>query len=252
MSVVLDDAALSRLAKDGCLVLRAVFTAGQIQQLREAFLSVMMVSNPTESVRRNAGTVYAARNVLDMVPLARTIWRCPRLTDLLVRVLGSQAGLVRGLFFDKPPERTWALPWHKDLSIAVQPGPPQSSLFSTARLKAGVPHCEAPEAVLNRMLTLRIHLDNATEANGPLEVLPGSHLTGKSLAFGALKPVKILAEAGDVLVMRPLLAHCSGLSQPETTTHRRVLHLEFSAQSELPDGHAWYQYFPVTGTVEET
>jgi hypothetical protein len=44
--------------------------------------------------------------------------------------------------------------------------------------------------------------------------------------------------------MRPLLAHCSGRSSPGTTRHRRVVHLEFAARPELPDGYAWHDFLP--------
>src|SRR5262249_38962320 len=50
----------------------------------------------------------------------------------------------------------------------------------------------------------------------------------------------VLVGRGDVLLMRPLLAHCSNRSQPGTRRHRRILHLEFAAAAELPDGYAWH------------
>jgi ectoine hydroxylase-related dioxygenase (phytanoyl-CoA dioxygenase family) len=90
------------------------------------------------------------------------------------------------------------------------------------------------------MLTLRIHLDDVTEENGPLQVLPGTH--ARCARSSARAPVAILAKAGDVLAMRPLLSHCSGVSNPETSRHRRVIHLEFAAIRELPDGYQWYEF----------
>jgi hypothetical protein len=47
-----------------------------------------------------------------------------------------------------------------------------------------------------------------------------------------------------VLAMRPLMAHSSPASHPETTRHRRILHLEFSGQPPLPDGFDWYEFTP--------
>jgi len=44
--------------------------------------------------------------------------------------------------------------------------------------------------------------------------------------------------------MRPLVAHCSGPSFPNTNRHRRILHLEFAGVRELPDGYAWHDFFP--------
>jgi hypothetical protein len=47
-----------------------------------------------------------------------------------------------------------------------------------------------------------------------------------------------------VLLLRPLVAHCSGKSHPDTERHRRVLHLEFAAAPDLPDGYAWHDFRP--------
>jgi hypothetical protein len=58
-------------------------------------------------------------------------------------------------------------------------------------------------------------------------------------------PLRILAEAGDVFVMRPLLAHSSARSHPATRRHRRVLHLEFAGMWQLPGGHQWHGFYPI-------
>ncbi|MBI1917272.1 MAG: phytanoyl-CoA dioxygenase, partial [Planctomycetes bacterium] len=55
-------------------------------------------------------------------------------------------------------------------------------------------------------------------------------------------PVAVLTGRGAALLMRPLLAHSSGRSHPDTAQHRRVLHLEFAASTELPDGYAWHTF----------
>ena len=90
---------------------------------------------------------------------------------------------MRILFFDKPPRQTWALPWHKDLTVSVRDNRLPSRHFNKPTRKAGVPHVEAPLSVLESMLTARLHLDDATAENGPLKVVPGSHRTGKALIF---------------------------------------------------------------------
>jgi ectoine hydroxylase-related dioxygenase (phytanoyl-CoA dioxygenase family) len=164
------------------------------------------------------------------------------LSDALTAVLGPEFGLVRTLYFDKPPERTWSLPWHKDLTIAVRENRLPSDRFTRPTRKAGVPHVEAPQELLESMLFARIHLDDVTEENGPLQVAPGSHQTGKSMVLGNAHPQNILVQRGDVLLIRPLVAHCSGRSHPETRRHRRILHLEFAASPTLPDGYAWHDF----------
>src|SRR5437773_7908943 len=112
---------------------------------------------------------------MQLWPAVVDAWKQPPLPELLAELLGPQFGLVRVLYFDKPPEQSWALPWHKDATIAVQNNRLPSEQFGKPTFKVGVPHVEAPEWLLEKMLTLRIHLDEMTDANGPLKVIPGSH-----------------------------------------------------------------------------
>lgn len=235
----------AELEARGYTVLSNVFSEEPLAAMTHRLEGVFAERSGLEaSIRGDEGAIYAARNVLELWPEAATIWRVPALMECLTAVLGPGFGLVRVLFFDKPPRQTWALPWHKDLTIAVCDNRLPSRHFGKPTRKAGVPHVEAPLDVLEAMLTARLHLDDATEENGPLKVVPGSHRSGKTLALDAAPPIRILANKGDVLLMRPLLAHCSGKSHPATTRHRRILHLEFAARAELPDGYAWHDFIP--------
>ena len=94
------------------------------------------------------------------------------------------------------------------------------------------------------MVAVRIHLDDVSPRNGPLKVIPRSHHTGKVLKLGETPPKSIFANQGDVLLIRPLVAHCSDRSHPDTRDHRRILHLEFAASAELPDGYRWHDFRP--------
>jgi hypothetical protein len=231
------------LDADGVVLLCAVFTAAEAAALAGALGRLFAERGPAEaSIRGEEGEVYAARNVLQLWPEAAAVWRRVPLVDCLAAVLGPAFGLVRVLFFDKPPRQTWALPWHKDLTVAVRDNRRPSAHFAKPTRKAGVPHAEAPAAVLEQMLTARVHLDDVTDENGPLKVIPGSHRTGKALTLDLAPPRILHAAAVDVLLMRPLVAHCSGKSQSGTRRHRRVLHLEFAASAELPDGYEWYDF----------
>ncbi len=231
------------ILESGFAVLPHVVSAEEVAELVVGLDAVMNQTSEAEGpIRDKAGTVYAGRNLLRLFEPAKTIWRRSPLLELLRDVLGPEFGLVRVLFFDKPPERTWALPWHKDLTIAVKPHSGESKIFSKPTLKAGVPHVEASREKLEAMLTLRIHLDDMTDENGPLLVIPGSHRLGKEPVASYETARTILGSRGDVLAMRPMLAHRSISSREGTTLHRRTLHLEFSGLPHLPDGFEWHDF----------
>lgn len=230
----------SAIEEHGYALLRGAFTPAEATALAAEIEAALAQVNDEAVALRNRAGVFGARNVLEVAPAAAEAWKRPLLIALLKEVLGNDVGLVRGLYFDKPPARSWSLPWHQDLTIAVVEHGGPSRHFAKPTIKAGVPHVEASAEILQQMLTLRIHLDDVTDENGPLEVLPGTHR-----AVGASStepPTKILAGAGDVLAMRPLLLHASGPSQPGTTRHRRILHLEFAGRRELPDGYQWHTF----------
>jgi Phytanoyl-CoA dioxygenase (PhyH) len=233
-----------QLASDGYAVVPGVYPVEECREIASQIVAALEAcQDEAASLRRLNGAIYGARNLLDLFPPARELWRRPALIDLLTDILGPSFGLVRGLFFDKPPRGSWSLPWHRDLTIAVQEHLPASNRFRNPTTKAGVPHVEALDDVLLQMLTLRIHLDQVTAENGPLMVVPGSHHSRDTIS--CREPAIILADAGDVLAMRPLLEHASGESQPKSTLHRRVVHLEFAAGPTLPDGYRWRQFIAV-------
>jgi ectoine hydroxylase-related dioxygenase (phytanoyl-CoA dioxygenase family) len=150
---------------------------------------------------------------------------------------------VRAIYFDKSPAANWSVPWHQDLTVAVRarvdlPG------FGPWSTKDGIPHVQPPIDLLERMLTLRIHLDDADRSNGALRVLPGSHRLGR-LTADAIEALRIeypevlcTAAAGDALLMRPLLLHASRRST--SVRNRRVLHIEYAGFA-LPSGLRWHE-----------
>lgn len=229
------------LAERGYAVLAGVFSAQECGALASSLESTLTVcGDESTALRRANGALYGARNLLEVFPPAKTIWQRQPLEELLTSVLGKKFGLVRGLFFDKSPESNWSLPWHQDLTIAVQDNSLPTTHFGNPTRKAGVPHVEAPRETLEQMLTLRIHLDDVTPDNGPLRVLAGSHLRDAPAAED--REITILARAGDVLAIRPLLFHCSSSSSSQTVLHRRIVHLEFAGCRDLPDGYAWWHF----------
>jgi hypothetical protein len=234
------------IQKDGFTILPDVFAPTEALRIAHEITEALEKnSNRAESLRDREGVVFAGRNLMTVFPPTLTIWRVPPLIHVCRTVLGPQAGLVRALYFDKPPKRTWSLPWHKDMTIAVRENHRASNLFQHPTCKAGIPHVEAPPELLRNMLTVRIHLDDMTLENGPLQIIRGSHDTNQSQPSSDNELSTILLQRGDVFVMRPLLTHSSLPSRPDSQQHRRTLHLEFAGQRQLPDGYEWHTFHSI-------
>ncbi len=156
--------------------------------------------------------------------------------------LEGKASLVRAIFFNKTPEQNWAVSWHQDRTVAVSK-PFEQEGWHSWTVKDGEIHPQPPLAVLENMLTIRIHLDEATEENGCLKVIENSQLQGimsqtEINEFVANSDVSLcLANRGAALIMRPHLLHSS--NKAINPSQRRILHLEYSAYSSLPEGISW-------------
>jgi hypothetical protein len=184
----------------------------------------------------------AGRRGLLSLPAVAELARSPRLLALVRPHLPSAPFPVRAIYFDKSSARNWLVPWHQDLSLAVRasarvPG------FGPWSAKDGIPHVQPPIELLQQMLTLRLHFDDADESNGALRVLPGSHRLGR-LSSERIQELRsqqseflCAVSAGDAVLMRPLLLHAS--SRSTSRRHRRILHIEYAAFT-LPEELDWH------------
>ena len=100
-------------------------------------------------------------------------------------------------------------------------------------------YAHAPAWALERIITLRIQLDACGQDDGPLRVIPGSHLKGilsdsdTQLITKHEPSVECLVPRGGVLVMKPLIIHAS--SKSHGNTPRRVLHIEYAPASGISE-----------------
>jgi hypothetical protein len=214
------------LKDNGFLILRSAFSSGAVSHLLNALSDLP--------------SAHAHRNLLShpaIAHLATSNEACA-----LVRPFLGNARPVRGILFDKLPGANWKVPWHQDLSIAVKSRHDVAG-YGPWSVKDGVPHVQPPAAVLEQMLTLRLHLDDCFNDNGPVRVVPGSHRLGIlapeeiAAARSSSAEVTTALPAGGVLLMRPLLLHAS--SPAASPKHRRVIHIEY-ANVELPPPLQWH------------
>lgn len=218
----------------GFTLVPSVLDAAQITEL----LVAIERADPERKAGRRGGLRHVASRVPEVAALAASL----TLRALVEPVLGADAVLARSLLFDKTAAANWNVAWHQDLTLAVK-GRIDTPGYTAWSVKEGVPHVQPPDEVLQRMLAVRLHLDDCGPENGALRVLPGSHRAGRlsdadTDRWRATIPETLCtARAGDALIMRPLLLHAS--SAASSPAHRRVLHLEFGA-GPLPNGLQWF------------
>jgi len=230
---------MNEIEEKGFAIVPNVLPGGRAEELCQHLAAVS--ENEASSVR--AGKAFGIRNLLEVVPATRSLANDPLLRSLVDPVLGEKAKVVRGVYLDKHRDANWKVAWHQDLTIAVKHFVDVKG-YGPWSVKAGIQHVQPPVKVLEEMLAVRVHLDDADEENGALQVLPGTHKHGRLGSEDILKlrmalaSVTCLVKRGDVVLMRPLLLHAS--SQAVTPTRRRVLHFEYSA-AELAPGLEWYE-----------
>jgi hypothetical protein len=216
-----------QLDENGAVRVCAVVEAGGINAIRKAF----PVPSGRPGLRLNNTSGIIGELLDDNGPLGA----------LACEILGVTARPVRAVMFDKSADANWTVAWHQDRTIAVS-RKVKAFGFDNWTVKDGIQHVEPPYELIERMVTLRLHLDDCGEDNGPLHTVAGSHILGR-LSNADTKSAaqqgniqRHFARAGDVLVMRTSIVHASPAAiRPQ---RRRVLHIDFSAD-ELPAPLEW-------------
>jgi hypothetical protein len=181
------------------------------------------------------------RNCLPKSQYLRQLATVEAPAELAREVLGPLAQPIKLTIFDKTPGSNWKVPWHQDLTIAVQQRCDLRG-YGPWSVKDGVLHVQPPENVLAQIVAVRLHLDETPPDNGALRVLTGTHRLGR-LAHPEIRALRsripetvCAVPAGGAMLMSPLLLHA--LSASQRPTRRRVLHFEYSS-ARLPGGLAW-------------
>lgn len=155
--------------------------------------------------------------------------------------LPEGAVAVQCTYFEKSSARNWLVPVHQDQSIPVAVRVDATGWRGWSE-KEGSLFVQAPVAVLEQLVAVRLHLDDCSAVDGPLRVLPGSHRLGlladEEASRLRARSTEVVCEAhrGDALLLRPLLLHAS--SKASGHSQRRVLHFLFGPP-ELPQGLRW-------------
>ena len=222
----------------GYRLLRRAFDRAEI-----AALTPVLARIPSSAAgRRWAGRDLAALlQMPPMQPVAR------KLAELL-----PDMAIIRAVAFRKDADANWFVPAHQDRSIpvssvALPPG------FEHVTRKPDGWQAEAPVELLARMRNCRIFVDRATIDDGPLEVLAGSHRRGRieQAEIPTIRGdwVPLVGDAGDAVILSPLLLHRS--RRATDPSGRRVLQLEL-IPAELAEALALEVYGPARSLAGKT
>jgi len=219
---------LLQLDRDGAEVVRRALSPDAVQALK-----VALQAHDEGRPGQRLGNLMELRSWLGPESVAGQIAR---------KRLGTHAAPVRALLFDKNATSNWALGWHQDRTIAVK-ARHEVEGFEHWNRKDGVDHVEPPFELIERMLTLRIHLDPVTQNNAPLLIALGTHCLGR-IVEGDLNGVVerhgtyvCEADVGDIWIYRTAILHAS--KRANSPNRRRVLQVDFSAD-RLPPPLRWH------------
>jgi hypothetical protein len=226
--MLLDDSHPMKLEGDGAEKIPQALSEGELRAFEEL-------------ARRHSGMAAGTRIAHDET-LSRILAAGGTMDRIAKARLGAHCQPVRAVLFDKQAGANWPLGWHQDRTIAVRrrmevPG------FGPWSKKSGIDHAEPPFSYIERMITLRAHLDACGIDNAPLMIVPGSHRLGRIPAHeieavvSQHKAAACLADAGDIWVYATAILHAS--NPAIRPTHRRVLHVDYSSDC-LPHGLEWF------------
>jgi ectoine hydroxylase-related dioxygenase (phytanoyl-CoA dioxygenase family) len=179
---------------------------------------------------------------------ARHVMSCPAVAEIANHkgllsiawsVLGAHAIPFRATFFDKSPDSNWLVTWHQDTALPLKLRRDVLG-WGPWSVKDGLDYAHAPSEALEKVLALRVHLDDSTSKNGPLRIIPATHLSGVLTDDEILRRAEdsrcteCTVGVGGVIAMHPLIIHASSKSESEFP--RRLLHIEYAADLEIVRG----------------
>jgi len=233
-----------KISADGFAVMENIFSNIEVADL----LHIISQADTSKPTFRKTNDLFAIRQFFKEIPASVTKVFNDKFITLIESIFGTGYFVVKSIYFDKPANSNWFVAYHQDLTISVDqktdiPG------FGPWTKKENQFAVQPPLAILEDNFTIRIHLDDTTEANGALKVIAGSHVKGITRAtaidHSIEKEITCAVPKGGVMLMKPLLLHSSG--RTTNNNKRRVLHIEFSRLT-LPHDLQWSERIDVAPT----
>lgn len=223
------------LLLNGFATIDNIYTTGEVENI----LQQIDKANTDKATFRKSTDLFAIRQFLKEVPSVLGIVLNDELKAILGELLGDNYFVVKSIYFDKPQTSNWYVSYHQDLTISVDKKLELKG-FEYWTTKYDQFAVQPPLDILQRIVTVRIHLDETDEYNGALKVIPQSHSKGiyrpETIDWTVEREVSCNVSKGGIMLMKPLLLHSSG--RTTNNKQRRVIHIEFSNQ-ELPVELNW-------------
>ncbi|MEL7150880.1 MAG: phytanoyl-CoA dioxygenase family protein [Pseudomonadota bacterium] len=209
-------------------------TAAEVQELGVVWVRGCLNTDDIERLRAELfGEAVGARIAVNTLK-SHHIWG-------VIRERFPNHTPVRAVTFSRSETQSWSLPWHQDRVIALKERHEVHGFDKWTR-KAGIWHCEAPLEYLDRMIFLRVFLDDVDAARGGMAYAIGSHregLVAQSTAERVAQRCECAVEearTGDILALPMLTLHRSGTA--DRPGMRRVLRIDLS-EAPLPAPLTW-------------
>ena len=152
---MLSGAVAAQFVREGFAVLPSLYTPAEVA----ALLRTVEAAPAGRPNFRRSQEVFAIRDLLGEVPALWPQLATPRLQELLGQLFPAGCHLAKAIYFDKPAGSNWLVPWHQDLMINVAQRIEAAGFGPWTSKTEGV-SVQPPVAVLENVVTLRLHLDD--------------------------------------------------------------------------------------------
>jgi hypothetical protein len=223
------------LISNGFTVIDQVFSLEEVGQIIAALESI----DTNGPLFRKTADLFAIRQVLKEAPQLVPLLFNKSMRRIISKIGGDDYFVVKSIYFDKPGNSNWFVAYHQDLTISVDRRLELDG-FGPWTVKHNQFAVQPPLPFLQKVFTIRIHLDDTDENNGALKVIPGSHGKGicrpENIDWTMEREIVCKVKSGGVMLMKPLLLHASNRTIDDRK--RRVIHIEFSNE-QLPAHLEW-------------
>ena len=192
----------------GYAVINKLYNQDEIAEINNC-IETNEITNPNF---RKSKDIFAIRQVLQEIPELQKLIFTKKLNELIKAIGNEDYFVVKSIYFDKPATSNWFVPYHQDLTISLVEKNETENYINWTKKNNQVA-VQPPLSVLENIFTIRIHLDDTTQENGAVKVIPKSHKSGiiPIASFEINKANEFICEVekGGVMLMKPLTLHSS-------------------------------------------